>query len=421
MARDWRRLCADIGERRAGTPAERKAAEFIAGQFGAAGLGAELEEFPCTSLRRATAEVSERHGSRWRRVDAAPLVGAPATPGSRPVEGELVWLELPEEAARLRPGSLRGKIVAWFGPLPTEVALHQRLMAAQPLAVIHVDERLPFTWVKNDGVYPFWARRYGMPPTLTVPYLDAWRWRRDGVKRLKVRVVVEQASARSCNVVAELPGREPALPALVLSAHHDTQCGNPGADDNASGVVALLALARALAGRKLSRTVRFLSFGTEEQLSVGADAYVRAHRVTARQVGLVVNFDSIASPLGHYGLSVAGENELATFAMRQLTKNGFAAQVVREITPFADQFPFNRVEVPSLYFFRSNFPGGRWQHHSRHDTLDNVSLAALTRCVAGAASLIETLATRRVWPFSSTLPADQREIARRLGRELFGP
>jgi Zn-dependent M28 family amino/carboxypeptidase len=275
--------------------------------------------------------------------------------------------------------------------------------------------------VKNDGVYPFWARRYGMPPTLTVPYLDAWRWRREGVKRLKVRVVVEQARARSCNVVAELPGREPALPALVLSAHHDTQCGNPGADDNASGVVALLALARALAGRKPGRTVRFLSFGTEEQLSVGADAYVRAHRVTAQQVGLVVNFDSIASPLGHYGLSVAGENELATFATRLLAKNGLAAQVVREITPFADQFPFNRVEVPSLYFFRSNFPGGRWQHHSRHDTLDNVSPAALTRCLEGAAPLITTLATRRSWPFSSTLPAEQRDAARRLGRALFGP
>ena len=37
------------------------------------------------------------------------------------------------------------------------------------------DDRLPFPWTKNDGVYPYWVKRHGMPPTLTVPYAEACR------------------------------------------------------------------------------------------------------------------------------------------------------------------------------------------------------------------------------------------------------
>ncbi|MGH7996824.1 MAG: M28 family metallopeptidase [Opitutaceae bacterium] len=418
---DWRRLCVEIGERRAGTDAERHAANFVVEAFTAAGLSeVRIEAFPCTSLRGAKAELSELRGRRWRRVEAAPLVGAPGTPGARAMEGELVWLELPEEESRLRPGALRGRILAWFGPLPTSAAVHRRLLAAEPAAVIHVDERLPFSWAKNDGVYPYWARRYGMPVTLAVPYADAWRWRRDGVRRLRVRVALDQVAAASHNVMAERPGRDPSLPAVVLAAHHDTQCGNPGADDNASGVVCVLALARFLARRPMRRTLRFLSFGAEEQLSVGAAAYVAAERITPAKVGLIVNFDSVSSPLGHFVLSVAGASDLARHAAGRLAARGVAPQVVREVTPFADQFPFNRVGVPSLLLMRPNFSGGRWQHHSRHDTPENVSLDPVIRLLNAVAPLVCGYADGRRWPFPAGLPKAQREAARRLGEELFG-
>ena len=188
---DWQMLCADIGERRAGTMEEQRAAEFIAGRFRKAGLAAvKIESFPCASLRHATTEVHERNGRAWRAVEARALVGAPGTPNGRAVTGELAWLELPEQARRMRPGAFRGRIVAVFGPLPTSLDVHRRLLAAEPLAVIHVDDRLPFTWTKNDGVYPYWAREHGMPPTLTVPYAEGWRWRRDAIRELKVSATV---------------------------------------------------------------------------------------------------------------------------------------------------------------------------------------------------------------------------------------
>ncbi len=416
-------LCATIGERRAGTTAEARAAGFIAHRFRDAGIeNVAIQLFPCTSLRSAKAEVHERRGDDWRTIEARPLVGAPSTPGGRSVTGKLVWLELPEGARTLRPGSLRGKILALFGPLPTSLTLHRQLVAAVPRAVIHVDDRLPFAWAKNDGVYPYWVRQHGMPPTLAVPYLEAWRWRRDGVQEVRVRVAVDLRAGASQNVIAEIPGTAPELPALVFTAHHDTQCNNPGADDNASGVVSLLALARAIspARPRPLRTLRFVSFGTEEQLSVGSAAYVRQHRITPRDTGLVINFDSVSSPLGHFNLSVAGAPELARFSIRKLAAGGLDVAVQPELTPFSDHFPFNRVGVPSLWFMRTNFPGGRWQHHSPHDTLENVSVAEVQRLLRAVHPLAVDLAARRNWPFATRLPADLHARARRLGRALYG-
>lgn len=423
LDRDWQMLCTVIGERRAGSAAERRAAHYIAERFAVTGATTvQLEAFDCSSLHAASAVVHERHDRRWRPVDAVTLVGAPGTPGGRAVTGELVWLEMPENAHRLRPGSLRGKIAAVFGPLPTSVIAHRRLVAAGPLAVIHVDDRLPFTWVKNDGVYPHWTRTEGMLPTLAVPYLDGWRWRRDGVRELKVRIAVDLRAGHSQNVIAELQGSDPALPALVVTAHHDTQCGNPGADDNASGVVCLLALARALtvASKPLRRTVRLISFGAEEQLSVGSDAYVRRHQPRPAETGLVINFDSVASPLGHWLLYLSGEPRLARHVTRQLATHGLDVEARREIIPFSDQFPFNRAGIPSLWFMRTNFPGGRWQHHSPHDTLENVSAVEVQRLLGAVYPLIHTLGNRAAWPFAGGLPADQLAAARKVGRELYG-
>jgi hypothetical protein len=422
IRRDWRVLCADIGERRAGTEAERNAAAFVGERLRAAGCSHVREEtFPCKSLRGASVALSVLERGRWRPVEAVPLVGAPGTPGGRIVEADLVWVDSPEGVHRLRPGALRGRIAAWFGPLPTLVEHHRRLVAAKPAAVLQVDERLPFAWTKQDGVYPYWAKAYGMPPTFAVPYLEAWRWRRDGLGRVRLAARVELQRARSQNVIGELPGEDPRLPAVVVTAHHDTQAGNPGADDNGSGVMALLELARVLAPAPRVRTVRFISFGAEEQLSVGAAAYLRKHgAAVVRTSGLVVNFDSVSSPLGHFEMWCVGETALEKAAVRAFAREGLDVVPRREVTPFVDNFPFNRAGVPSLWFMRANFPGGRWQHHSPHDTLKHVSVAELVRLLRGVTPFMQHLASTAHWPFAAEVPADQRREARRVSRDLFG-
>lgn len=71
-------------------------------------------------------------------------------------------------------------------------------------------------------------------------------------------------AGRSLNVVARLPGTRLDRPHLLVGAHLDTVPGAPGAEDNASGVGALLAVADAAAGRSTRLPVVFVAFGAEE-------------------------------------------------------------------------------------------------------------------------------------------------------------
>ncbi|HUW82986.1 MAG TPA: M28 family peptidase [Phycisphaerae bacterium] len=417
---DWRRLCEVIGERRAGTEGERRAADTIARQFEQIGTKTHIETFPCTALHSASVRTRVHREGRWIDVPANPIVGAPGTPGRGWHEGEMVWLAMPEDLPKLRRHSLKGRIAMIFGPMPTEPAQHRRLMAAGPLAAVQIDERLPFDWLKNDGCYPYWVRRYGMCPFITVRYHDAWRWRQEGLTRMRLAVDVEQSQGESCNVIAELPGARPDDRVIVLGAHHDTQCNNVGADDNASGVVLLLELARLLEPRRRRRTLRFVTFGTEEQLSVGSAAYVRAHRRQLKQIGMMLNFDSISSPLGHTGVSIAAGATAETFILRSLRRGGLYFQQEQPGTPFTDQFSFTAAGVPTVDFWRGNTAGGRWQHHSVHDNLDNVSAEPVCDIVRAVAPLIQDLAAMSRPPFQSNTNRRLAEQLRKLTRDLYG-
>lgn len=66
------------------------------------------------------------------------------------------------------------------------------------------------------------------------------------------------------NIEAEVPGGRRGRQIVLIGAHYDTHPGSPGADDNASGVAALLALSRRLRDHRPSRTLRFVFFANEE-------------------------------------------------------------------------------------------------------------------------------------------------------------
>ncbi|MEK7668482.1 MAG: M28 family peptidase [Gemmatimonadota bacterium] len=74
--------------------------------------------------------------------------------------------------------------------------------------------------------------------------------------------VVSGQSFRNLEVV--IPGTVRPAEIVVVGAHYDTAEGTPGADDNASGVAVLLALARAWQGMAFARTVKLVAFANEE-------------------------------------------------------------------------------------------------------------------------------------------------------------
>jgi hypothetical protein len=66
------------------------------------------------------------------------------------------------------------------------------------------------------------------------------------------------------NIEVEIPGTSLPNEIVVVGAHYDSAPGSPGANDNGSGVAALLALARRFHDRPLARTLRLVWFANEE-------------------------------------------------------------------------------------------------------------------------------------------------------------
>ena len=85
---------------------------------------------------------------------------------------------------------------------------------------------------------------------------------------------------RGINIVSHKPGASAeGLRPLLVSAHYDTVPNSPGADDNASGVAALLECARVLSTAQLRRSVEFVAFDMEEKQPPDRVALVGQHRL----------------------------------------------------------------------------------------------------------------------------------------------
>ncbi|PRP93188.1 Aminopeptidase YwaD precursor [Enhygromyxa salina] len=99
------------------------------------------------------------------------------------------------------------------------------------------------------------------------------------------------------NLFVRVPGRSPAL--VVVGAHYDTCDGNPGADDNASGVAALLELSRRLAATEPERTLHLVAFANEEPpyfkdpQTMGSAVHARALREQGEEVEAMLSLESI--------------------------------------------------------------------------------------------------------------------------------
>jgi len=101
---------------------------------------------------------------------------------------------------------------------------------------------------------------------------------------LKPQRVSYELRGRAChNIEVEIRGTSPEV--FVIGAHYDSVFGCPGANDNGSGVAALLALARRFAGKSARQTLRFVAFVNEEPpyfQSEEMGSFVYAKRCQAR-------------------------------------------------------------------------------------------------------------------------------------------
>jgi Iap family predicted aminopeptidase len=387
LRRDVERLAA-LGPRFAGTEGEDRARELIADELRAAGLEVRAEEF--------THLAYEPEGSSLTDDISLPCAGLQATAAGT-VEAEVVYVGDGIDAAAGGEGAeaISGRIVAFRTGAPTTVAPALSAQGAAGLiALSPAPDRLithlvaafrPMAGPSQDD------RVLGIPGVIVEAEAGERLLARlsRGPTRVRLEHRASYMERTSANLVAEIPGTESDAPRIVVGAHYDSQLDSPGAADNATGLAALLAMARAWAGRRPRRTVALVAFGVEETGSWGAADYASRH--LGEGIEAMVNLDALGPPLDATRTIVA-DPRLATLAADCARATGW--EVEQELDardfPFADHAPFVAADIPAVWIWR--YPPPHPYYHSSGDTPRWVNFTLLAADAAASAATAWRLA-----------------------------
>jgi Zn-dependent M28 family amino/carboxypeptidase len=226
------------------------------------------------------------------------------------------------------------------------------------------------------------------------------------------------------NLEVELKGGANADEVFVVGAHYDSVRGCPGANDNGTGVAAVLEMARAMAADRPARTVRFVLFVNEEPPFFHTDAmgslvYARACRARGdRVVGMMsvetigfysdapgsqrypAPFDRMFPSTGNFIGFVADERSapflddvMAAFRRHaKFPSEGLAAPDTVEGVGWSDHWSFWRQGYPAL-MVTDTAPFRYPHYHHPTDTPDKVDYDRCARVVAGLIAVTRELAS----------------------------
>lgn len=225
------------------------------------------------------------------------------------------------------------------------------------------------------------------------------------------------------NLEVEIPGTRQAGEIIVIGAHYDSVEGSPGANDNGSGVAALLEIARVLAGSRPQRTIRLVFFANEEppfyySWDMGSRQY--AHRAHSRREKIVAMLSletigcykpepgsqrypfpfSLFYPktadfiafVGNYQSRLLVRRIIGAFRHHaRLPSEGIAAPGFITGIGWSDHWSFWQEGYPALMvtdtaFFRSE------DYHTRGDTPEKLDYERMARLVNGLTATIRELA-----------------------------
>jgi hypothetical protein len=100
------------------------------------------------------------------------------------------------------------------------------------------------------------------------------------------------------NLEVEQPGSTSPDEIVIVGAHYDTVPDSPGANDNASGVASLVALAEHFATRQTARTLRFVAFANEEApyahtARMGSVVYAKRSKARGERIAAMISLETM--------------------------------------------------------------------------------------------------------------------------------
>jgi len=205
------------------------------------------------------------------------------------------------------------------------------------------------------------------------------------------------------NIEVEIKGVTHPKEIVVIGAHYDSVAGSPGANDNGTGSVSVLALARAFANSTPARTLRFLLFVNEEppffmKEGMGSLAYARRCRERKEDIVAMVSLET----MGHFDDRKGSQKYPVPFSLFYPSSGNFIAfvgntgsrdLVRRSIQTFRMRARFPSEGIATFGFMVTDTAPFRYPHyHQMTDVPDQVDYARLARVVAGLEHVIAELA-----------------------------
>ncbi|WP_152664025.1 M20/M25/M40 family metallo-hydrolase [Sphingomonas sp. SRS2] len=400
-------LTTEIGPRFAGSEAEARARDWAVAKLKALGFAnVRIDAFDVPYWERGEA-AAEIVAPFPQPLTLAALGNSGATP-PKGLKAQVVGFDSIEALQSVDPASIKGKIVfvthrmaaaqdgSHYGPVGlirrSGPSIASKLGAAAILirSIGTDNHRVPHTGSQNwtDGARPI--------PALALSNPDADQLERV-LKRgqpvtIALKVTAKTAGTRpSGNVIAEVPGRDPAAGIVLVSGHLDSWDLGTGAIDDAAGVAVTAAAAKRImdAGQPL-RTIRVVWFGAEEIGLLGGKDYALKHG--GEKHHFLAESDFGADRIWRFETSVAESalprmkaigTALAPLGVVQGGKNGDASG--------SDISEIAKLGMPVLELSQD---GTRYfdLHHTSDDTLDKIDPVQLRQNVAAWTAMLAVAA-----------------------------
>lgn len=373
-------ICRDIGPRPAGSQENRKVTQYVGNILETSTFAVEYQEFECIDWIKGTASLS---AGRTTFHLAPSEYSLPCT-----ITAECRTISSLDE---LLKADLQGKIACLYGEIVREPLMpknfsfynpesHQKIVAAleekRPSAIItySFQERTPVP-VIEDGDFMIPCAMITKPEPGLPQSLES--------KVLTLCITSRRRMSSSANIIARYPRDVPSR--IIFTAHLDTKPGTPGALDNASGIICLLALSEMINKHNISAGIECVFFNGEDYYSApGETEYLKKYSDSHTNIKLAVNCD---------GLSYKNySNTYACFNLSRPLKHRIdqAASLysgIKEAPPWymGDHMLFVMQNIPALACTSS------MAHelvntviHTPQDTPDKInihSLASFSRCL----------------------------------------
>lgn len=420
-----------VGGRVTGSPESRAASELILKELREAGFdNAHFEEFSIAAgWQRGPASAWVVSPVR-RTLFVGSYGWAPGTNGR--VEVPLATVvatpdgKLSEDPAKLRGAAvlvtMESSAVSTFAA--NYVVMRSRtarqLASAGAVAMLIPSEKPDrMLYTSAAGLYP-----RAPLPILSVAKEDTLFLRRLLAKgSVKIGLDVQNSfnehPAQERNVIADLPGSSPEE-VLLLGAHFDSWDPAQGADDNGSGVAAVLEAARILKSLnvKPKATIRFAFFSGEEQACLGSRAYVESHRGQMDRLWAALITDNGA--LLPVGFSLHGRYDLEAPLKQRLAGLGplGAGSILLGGDLYSDDESFVVAGVPalSLEVVASDYDN---RHHTIIDTFDKIDPRSLALDTAALALASYSIANANEPPGRRLAPAEVNDLLKKTGQAEY--